>query len=81
MSVSVYGCGLSANSFRIIMAACRLVWLAIDRPVSAQRRGRGRNVGKRLESTVLIAFAWLLQSSIVYRQFFSKPIFQKLPEP
>ena len=28
MSLSIYGCGPSANSFRIIMDADRLVWLA-----------------------------------------------------
>ena len=64
MSLSVYGHGLSANSFYIIMAA--------DCPVSAQRRERGQTICNRLESAVLIAFAWLLQSSIVYKLIFCK---------
>ena len=66
MSLSVYGRGLSANSFHIIMVADRLVWLA--RP--SQRRGRGQTVCKRLESAVVIAFVWLLWSLIVYRLLF-----------
>ena len=57
------------QTLRIIMAADRLVWLA--RPSrKCPERGRERTVRKRLESAVLIAFAWLLQSSIVYRRFF-----------
>ena len=43
MSLSVYGRGQSANSFRIIMAADRLVWLARpSRKLPEARKWRDR---------------------------------------
>ena len=47
MSLSIYGCGPSANSFRIIMAADRLVWLA--RP--SRKHPEARKWRDRLQKT------------------------------
>ena len=56
------------------MAADRLVWLA--RPTRKRPEVRiGRDPPQRLESAVLIAFARLLQSLIVYRLLFLQNLF------
>ena len=80
MSVSVYGCGPSANSFRMIMAAGRLVWLARPsrkRPEALKGTERPQKTRKYRFNSFCVVVAVVDRIQAV----FAKPIFQKLPEP
>ena len=80
MSLFVYGCGPSANSFRLIMAADRLVWLA--RPFHKRPEARkGMDHLQRLESVVLMASTWLLQLVSIYSLFSGNLSFRSHTSP
>ena len=60
MSLSIYGRGQSANSFRIIMAADRLVWLARPSgklPEASKWRDRLQKTRKRRFNSFCVVVA------------------------
>ena len=81
MSLSIYGRGPSAKSFRIIMAADHLVWLArLSRKRPETRRGtdRPQKARKCRFNSFCVVVAVVDRIRAV---FFAKPIFQELHKP